>query len=215
MTDCIISLEYGFFSGAFYAVCWWQSGECVSSSNSKLKGLKLNSEIQEGVSKTFKLLLVLFGPFIFIASMEESNGRYKTENMRYTYNIQPADLRETANRFTSLHWLTSCNCKDWIWNLCRRTMKWILMFIKILRRKPIVEITALIIGTVSIETKNIVSEKNVQTIQIDITTATTRLWVTSSLYLRWRWIAKNLSTLIATTLKSETFTSIRITPAIK
>ena len=53
--------------------------------------------------KTFKLLIVLFGPFILIASMEESNGRYKTENMRYTYNIQPADLRETANRFTSLH----------------------------------------------------------------------------------------------------------------
>ena len=53
--------------------------------------------------KTFKLLIVLFGPFIFMASMRENDGKYETENMRYTYNIQTADLRETANRFTSLH----------------------------------------------------------------------------------------------------------------
>ena len=42
MTDYIISLEYGFFSRVFYVVCRWQSGECVSSANNKLKGLKLN-----------------------------------------------------------------------------------------------------------------------------------------------------------------------------
>ena len=40
-------------------------------------------------------------------------------------------------------------------------------------------------------------------IQIDITTATTRLWVTSSWYLRWRWTAKNLSAARATTPKNE------------
>ena len=61
--------------------------------------------------KTFKLLIVLFGPFIFMASMRENDGKYETKNMRYTYNIQTADLRETANRFTSLHWPASCNCK--------------------------------------------------------------------------------------------------------
>ena len=55
------------------------------------------------IAKMFKLLIVLFGPFIFIANMKENNGRYETKNMTYTYNIQPADLRETANRFTSLH----------------------------------------------------------------------------------------------------------------
>ena len=55
------------------------------------------------IAKMFKLLIVLFGPFIFIASMGENNGRYETKNMKYTYNMQPADLRETSNRFTSLH----------------------------------------------------------------------------------------------------------------
>lgn len=55
------------------------------------------------IVKTFKLLIVLFGPFIFTASIEEKNGKYETKNMRCTYNIQTADLRETANRFTSLH----------------------------------------------------------------------------------------------------------------
>lgn len=53
--------------------------------------------------KTFKLLIVLVGPFIFIASIKENDGKYETKNMRYTYNIQTADLRETVNRFTSLH----------------------------------------------------------------------------------------------------------------
>ena len=163
----------------------------------------------------FKLLIVLFGPFIFIANMKENNGRYETKNMTYTYNIQPADLRETANRFTSLHWSTSCNCKDWIWNLCRRTMKWILMFIKVERRKPVVWKMVLIIARVLLETQNIISEKNAQNTQIDITTETTRRWVTSSLYLRWRWTARNLSALIATTLRSETIKSVRITPPVK
>ena len=55
------------------------------------------------IAKMFKLLIVLFGPFILIAGMGENNGRYATKNMKYTYNMQPADLRETANRFTSLH----------------------------------------------------------------------------------------------------------------
>ena len=36
-----------------------------------------------------------------------------------------------------------------------------------------------------------------------ITTTTTRLWVTSSWYLRWSWTAKNLSTLTATTPRKE------------
>ena len=107
----------------------------------------------------FKLLIVLFGPSIFIASMGENNGRYETKNMKYTYNMQPADLRETANRFTSLHLSTSCNCKDWIWNLCWRTMKWILIFIKVVRRKPIVWKMVLIMARVLVETQNIISEK--------------------------------------------------------
>ena len=40
-------------------------------------------------------------------------------------------------------------------------------------------------------------------IHIKITAPTTRLWVTSSLYLRWRWTARNLSILRAMTLRSE------------
>ena len=107
----------------------------------------------------FKLLIVLFGPFILIAGMGENNGRYATKKFKYTYNMQPADLRETANRFTSLHWSTSCNCKDWIWNLCWRTMKWILIFIKVVRRKPIVWKMVLITARVLVETQNIISEK--------------------------------------------------------
>ena len=126
------------------------------------------------------------------------------------YNIQTTDLRETANRFTSLHWPASCNCKDWIWNLCRRTMKWILMFIKIIRRKGINRKTTLVIERVLVETQYIIGESNVQNTQFDITTATTRLWVTSSLYLRWRWTAKNLSTLKAITLRCELIKSERI-----
>ena len=40
-------------------------------------------------------------------------------------------------------------------------------------------------------------------IQIEITKATTRFWVTSSWYLRWRWRANNLSAARATTPKNE------------
>ena len=43
--------------------------------------------------------------------------------------------------------------------------------------------------------------------QNEITTAKTHLWVTSSWYLRWKWIAKNLSTVIAKTPKNETKTN--------
>ena len=46
--------------------------------------------------------------------------------------------------------------------------------------------------------------------QTEITTATTRLWVTSSWYLRWRWIAKNLSTVNAKIPKCEAKTNIRL-----
>ena len=47
-------------------------------------------------------------------------------------------------------------------------------------------------------------EANKINTHIKITTVITRLWVTSSSYQRWRWIAKNLSTLTATTLDNET-----------
>ena len=45
--------------------------------------------------------------------------------------------------------------------------------------------------------------KNKLNIHIETATATTRLWVSRSWCLRWRRIAKNLSTLRATTLKKE------------
>ena len=57
--------------------------------------------------------------------------------------------------------------------------------------------------TISNETHQIMKEINTVNTHIEITTATTRLWVTSSWYLRWRWMAKNLSTLMATTPKKE------------
>ena len=56
---------------------------------------------------------------------------------------------------------------------------------------------------VSNGTHNAINDKNALDSQIEITTTTTRLWVTSSWYLRWRWIAKNLSTLMATTPKND------------
>ena len=44
--------------------------------------------------------------------------------------------------------------------------------------------------------------------QDEITTATTRLWVTSFCYLRlWRWMTKNLSIVIAKTPKNEAKTN--------
>ena len=60
--------------------------------------------------------------------------------------------------------------------------------------------------------KGIFEERNALNTHTTTTTATTRLWVTSSWYLRWRWIAKNLSTLIAITPNIEAIENV---PLIK
>ena len=52
---------------------------------------------------------------------------------------------------------------------------------------------------IPVGSQNLNKQRNTLSSHVEITTATTRLWVTSSWYLRWRWIAKNLSTLMATT----------------
>ena len=61
---------------------------------------------------------------------------------------------------------------------------------------------------------NLISEISALITQIEITAIAVRLYVTSSWYLRWRWMAKNLTAHSTVTLKSEAkrrkFTGIRV-----
>ena len=55
-------------------------------------------------------------------------------------------------------------------------------------------------GMIQLKLKN---DRKLLKIQIDVIKATTLLWVTSSWYRRWKWIAKNLSAAKATTPRKE------------
>ena len=113
------------------------------------------------------------------------------------------DLIRTVKFFISSDWASFRICMDWIWFLCRRIIRYILMYIT----SVIIKLKAkLIIPTrsrVPRSPHNIIKETNASYTHMTITTITTRLWVTSSWYLRWRWTAKNLSTLTATTPRNE------------
>ena len=90
-----------------------------------------------------------------------------------------------------------------MWFLCRRTLWYILMYTTSVMIKPKAALMERIRSLVLRSPHKITKETNTLYTHMPITTITTRLWVTSSWYLRWRWTAKNLSTLIATTPRNE------------
>ena len=113
------------------------------------------------------------------------------------------DLIRTVKFFISSDWASFRICMDWIWFLCLRIVRFILMY----TTSVIIKLKAKLIvprrSRVPRSPHNIIKERNALYTHMTITTITTRLWVTSSWYLRWRWTAKNLSTLTATTPRNE------------
>ena len=113
------------------------------------------------------------------------------------------DFMRIAKFFISSDWASSRICTDWIWFLCRQTVPYILMYTTSVITKPIAAVIVPIKSWTLWSPDNVIKEKNPLYTHMLITTTTTRLWVTSSWYLRWRWTAKNLSTLTATTPRNE------------
>ena len=113
------------------------------------------------------------------------------------------DLMRTIKLFNSSDWASSRICMEWMWFLCLRTVIYILMYTTNVMMRLKATIIVFIRSLVLSSPHNIIKETNVLFTHIPITTITTRLWVTTSWYLRWRWTAKNLSTLTATTPRNE------------
>ena len=109
----------------------------------------------------------------------------------------------TVKFFISSDWASPRICMDWMWFLCRRTVWYILKYTTSVIIKPKAALIVRIRSRVLWSSHNIIKERNALYTHMPITTITTRLWVTSSRYLRWRWTAKNLSTLTATTPRNE------------
>ena len=103
------------------------------------------------------------------------------------------DLIRKTKFFISLEWATSCICIEWILFLCRRTVKYILMYTTNVTMKLKAATTDSMRSRVLSNPHDAIEETNALHNHLVITTTTTRLWVTSSWYLRWRWTAKNLS----------------------
>ena len=112
-------------------------------------------------------------------------------------------LIRTVKFFISSDWASFRICMDWISFLCRRTVRYILMYTTSVIIKPKAAFIVLIRYRALLGPHNVIKETNALYTQMLIIATTTRLWVTSSWYLRWRWTAKNLSTLTATTLRNE------------
>lgn len=98
---------------------------------------------------------------------------------------------------------SSCTSTDCIWFLCRRTVRYILMYATNVSMKAKASVNEMRKSRVTRDSHKIIKETNALNTQMKITTTTTRLWVTTSWYLRWSWTAKNLSTLTATTPRKE------------
>ena len=113
------------------------------------------------------------------------------------------DLMRTVKFFISSDWASSRICMDWMWFLCRRTVWYILMYTTSVIIKTKTALIVRIRSRVLRSSHNIIKETNALYTRMPITTITTRLWVISSWYLRWRWTAKSLSSLTATTPKNE------------
>ena len=113
------------------------------------------------------------------------------------------DLMRKIKFSNSSDWVSSRICIEWMWFLCRRTVRYILMYTTNVIMKLKAPIIEFIRSRVLRSPHNTIKETNALCIHMPITTITTRLWVTSSCYLGWKWTAKNLSTLTATTLRNE------------
>ena len=98
---------------------------------------------------------------------------------------------------------SSCTSTDCIWFLCRRTVRYILTYATNVSMKAKAAVNEMRKSRVTRDSHTIIKETNALNTQMKITTTTTRLWVTTSWYLRWSWTAKNLSTLTATTPRKE------------
>ena len=105
--------------------------------------------------------------------------------------------------FISSDWASSRICMDWMWFLCRRTVWYILMYTTSVIIKPKATVIVFIRFQALRSPHNVNKETNALYTHMLTTTTTTRLWDTNSWYLRWRWTAKNLSTLTATTPRNE------------
>ena len=113
------------------------------------------------------------------------------------------DLMRTVKFFISSDWASSRICMEWMWLLCRCTVWYISIYTTSVIIKPKAAVIVLTRFHALKGPHNIVKEKNPLHIHMLTTITTTRMWVTSSWYLRWRWTAKNLSTFTATTPRSE------------
>ena len=112
-------------------------------------------------------------------------------------------LTRTVKFFISSDWASSRICMDWMWFLCRRTVCYILMYTTSVIIKPKATVIVFIRFQALRSPHNVNKETNALYTHMLTTTTTTRLWDTNSWYLRWRWTAKNLSTLTATTPRNE------------
>ena len=113
------------------------------------------------------------------------------------------DLMRAVKFFICSDWASSRICMNWMWFLCRRTVKYILIYTTNVITKPKAPIIVFIRSRVLRSPHNIIKELIALYTHMPIATMATRLWFTSSWYLRWRWTAKNLSTLTATTPRKE------------
>ena len=113
------------------------------------------------------------------------------------------DLMRRVKFFISSDWASFRICMDWISFLCRCIVKYILIYTTRVMIKPKAAVIALIRSWALKGPHNFIKVTNVLYSHMLITKRTTRMWVTSSWYLRWRWTAKNLSTLTATTPRNE------------
>ena len=89
---------------------------------------------------------------------------------------------------------------DWVWFLCRRTVRYILIYttnvIIKLKAKLIVPTRSRVLRS----PHNIIKETNTLYIHIP-----TRLWVTSPWYLRWRWTKENVKDTVSDTSRTKIF----------
>ena len=97
---------------------------------------------------------------------------------------------------------------DWVWFLCRRTVRYILIYTTNVIIKLKAKLTVPTRSRVLYhQHHNIIKETNTNTLYIHmpITTITTRLWVTSPWYLRWRWTKENVKDTVSDTSRTKIF----------